>query len=320
VTNPLGRAGSLGTQVALAPFRVLGSIAEPRRAGIRRDMRRVLGVTAEPESPVMDPERSFLHPRAVARRVHADLPAMLIGGLSALMLQTLNPLAMAGVAEHSNYKEDATGRLRRTASFVAATTYGTVDQARDAIEQVQRVHRKVRGVAPDGRRYAADDPDLVTWIHVAEVSSLLHAAQRYGPLRFSRADCDRYYEETAGVALALGADWVPRSVDEVTAYLGRVRPELYAGPQALAARDFLMRGVGRRAEDRAVYAVMVGAAVSLLPPWARAELAVPNPPLFDRVVSVPLGHALCAGLRWAVGGPGAPRPFETGPGDDGPRP
>ena len=123
------------------------------------------------------------------------------------------------------------------------------------------MHRPVRGVAPDGRRYAADDPELVTWIHVAEMSSFLHAAQRFGPLRFSHAECDRYYEETAGVALALGAAWVPRSVDEVTAYLARVRPDLYAGPQALVARDFLVRGVGRKPEDRAVHAMFVGAAV-----------------------------------------------------------
>jgi len=178
---------------------------------------------------------------------------------------------------------------------------------------VKQVHRKVRGVAPDGRRYTADDPELVTWIHVAEVSTFLHAAQRFGPMRFTRAECDVYYQETAGVALALGASWVPRSVEEVDAYLARVRPELYAGPQARAARDFLVRGVGHRPEDRAVYAVLVGAAVSLLPRWARAELGIPNPPLFDRAVSVPLAHALCAGLRWAVVAPGAPRPYETGP-------
>ncbi len=311
MTDPLQRAGAIGTQVALAPLRVLGSIAEPRRAGIRRDVRRSLGVTAEPEPLAMDSERSFLPPRAVARRVHADLPSMLVGGLSALLLQTLHPLAMAGVAEHSNYEEDAIGRLRRTASFVGSTTYGTVEEAERAIAKVKAVHRPVRGVAPDGRRYAADDPELVTWIHVAEMSSFLHAAQRFGPLRFSRAECDRYYEETAGVALALGAAWVPRSVDEVTAYLARVRPDLYAGPQALVARDFLVRGVGRKPEDRAVHAMFVGAAVSLLAPWARAELGIPNPPLVERLVTVPLGHALCAGLRWAVAIPGAPRPYET---------
>ena len=86
------------------------------------------------------------------------------------MLQTLHPLAMAGVAEHSSYQEDPLGRLRRTAAFVGTTTFGTVAEAEAAIAQVQRVHRRVQGLAPDGRPYAADDPELVTFIHVAEVA------------------------------------------------------------------------------------------------------------------------------------------------------
>ena len=84
---------------------------------------------------------------------------MLIGGVSALLLQALHPLAMAGVAEHSSYQEDPLGRLRRTASFVGTTTFGTVEQAEAAIAQVRRVHRRVKGIAPDGRPYSAADPN-----------------------------------------------------------------------------------------------------------------------------------------------------------------
>jgi len=113
--------------------------------------------------------------------VHSDLPSMLIGGISALLLQTLHPLAMAGVAEHSNYQADPLGRLRRTADFVGTTTFGTVREAEKAVQQVRRVHRRVTGVAPDGRPYSADDPELVTFIHAAEVSSFLESARRFGP-------------------------------------------------------------------------------------------------------------------------------------------
>ena len=112
---------------------------------------------------------------------------------------------MAGVAEHSSYREDPLGRLRRTAAFVAATTFGTVAEAEAAIAQVQRVHRRVKGTAPDGRAYSADDPDLVTFIHVAEVSSFLASSRRYGPRPLTPEQCDRYFEEVAPVALALGA-------------------------------------------------------------------------------------------------------------------
>jgi uncharacterized protein (DUF2236 family) len=240
----------------------------------------------------------------MARLVHADLPTMLIGGVSALLLQSLHPLAMAGVAAHSSYREDPLGRLRRTAGFVAATTFGTVTQAEAAIAQVRRVHRRVRGISPDGRPYAADDPDLVTFIHVAEVSSFLASSQRYGPRPLTPEQCDRYYEEVAPVALALGATWAPRSSDEVQSYLLRVRPELYAGPQAKEARDWLLRGVARRPSERAVYSLVLAAAVGVLPGWARRELGLslagPLDLFVDVAAVIPLARGLTAALRWMV--------------------
>ena len=187
-----------------------------------RTVRRAIGIREEPAPIATDPDEAYLPPDGMARLVHADLPTMLIGGVSALLLQTLHPLAMAGVAEHSSYREDPLGRLaahgRRSS---ATTTFGTVEQAEAAIAQVQRVHRRVKGIAPDGRPYSADDPDLVTFIHVAEVSSFLASSQRYGPRPLTPEQCDRYYEEVAPVALALGATWAPRSSDEVESYLLR---------------------------------------------------------------------------------------------------
>jgi uncharacterized protein (DUF2236 family) len=290
----------MGVRLALVPLRRIGSAAEPVRADLGRGVRRSLGLPEVPPPRASDPGDAYVRPGSVVRRVHGDLPSMLIGGLSALLLQTLHPLAMAGVADHSAYRDDPLGRLRRTAAFVGATTFGTTEHAREAIERVRRVHRRVRGVAPDGRPYSADDPELITWVHVAEVVSFLRAAQRFGPARLGETECDAYYHEAARVAYELGATWVPRRTVEVEAYLRRVRPELYAGAQALAARDFLLRGVGRRPEDRAVHAVVAAAAVSLLPGWARAELRIPSPPGVDALFVVPLARAVCAGMRWAV--------------------
>jgi uncharacterized protein (DUF2236 family) len=325
--DPVQRISDLGGAAVQLPLRMLGTLAEPVRSGLGRDVRRSLGIPDGPARPATDPAESYLAPDGVARRVHSDLPSMVYGGLSALLLQSLHPLAMAGVADHSNYAEDPHGRLRRTAAFVGTTTFGSTTDARRAIDQVLRVHRRVRGIAPDGRPYAADDPELVTWIHVAEMSSFLRSAQRFGPHRLSRAECDAYYDETAVLAHGLGATWAPRSVDEATAYLRRMRPELYAGPQAVAARDFLLRGTATRPEDRAVYAVIVGAAVGLLPPWARAELGIPHPPLVDRVALVPPARVLASLLRWAMAPdrsgssdsrPGSgPREPEVPPGRDG---
>lgn len=305
--DPLERASHVGTELARTPLRVLNLLADPVRRDLQRDVRHALGA---PQSPPisMSPDDAYLHPAAIARRVHSDVASMVIGGLSALFLQTLHPLTMAGVADHSTYADDPIGRLKRTASFVTYTTFGTAAEARSAIEQVRVVHRRVRGIAPDGRPYSAGDPDLVTWVHTAEVSSFLRSAQRFGAVGLDAAQCDRYLSETSAVAYELGAKWVPSSRDEVDAYFQRVRPQLYFGKQAQAARNFLIRGVGRKPEDRAVYTLIVAAAVSLLPGWARRELRLPNPPLVDRGVVAPLGRFLCSTIRWAV--PPAESPFQ----------
>lgn len=307
MSSPLQRAASVGFQVAATPLRVLETLAEPVREDLRRDVRRSLGAPGRPARPVMDPDRAYLDPDGIARRVHSDLPSMVIGGLAALLLQSLHPLAMAGVAEHSRYQEDPLGRLRRTATFVGLTTFGTTEEARRAIEEVRRVHHRVRGVAPDGRPYSASDPELVTWIHAAEMSSFLRSSQRFGPCRLSAEERDRYYAETAPVAFELGAEWVPRSTEEMEAYFLRVRPTLYAGPQARSARDFLLQGVARRPDDQLVHALIAAAAVSVLPHWARRRLEIPSLPLLD-AATLPVIRALCAGLRWAVQPPRRPAP------------
>jgi uncharacterized protein (DUF2236 family) len=302
--NPLTGATTLGGAVASAPLRLLNDLAAPARADLADAVRRSIGLGPAPVAICTDPTESYLPPDGVARLVHADLPAMLIGGLSALLLQMLHPLAMAGVAEHSNYQADALGRLRRTARFLGTTTFGTVREAEDAIAQVQRVHRRVKGFAADGRPYSADDPDLVTFIHAAETWSFLESARRFGPRDLSPEQCDRYYAEMAPVAVALGAEWVPRSAADVDGYFRRLRPQLHAGPQALEARDWLRHGVARRPNEHTVYVVLLSAAIGILPRWARSELGLSTPApldlLLDTVALIPLTRAVSACLRWTA--------------------
>jgi uncharacterized protein (DUF2236 family) len=316
VAADLSRAAiALGRRLAMAPrllplpqpLQVLDSAAAPVRASIRRDVRRSLGSPARGvRRPESDPERAFFRPDGMARRVHGDLAPMVIGGLSALLLQTLHPLTMAGVSDHSGYTDDPVGRLRRTAAFVGTTTFGSADDAREAIDRVRRLHRRVHGIAPDGRPYSAADPSLVTWVHVAEAWSFLRATDRFGERRLDRRARDAYLAETASLAHLLGAEWAPRTVDEVDSYFQMMRPQLYAGRQALEARDFLLRGVARRPGDRAAYTVIAAAAVSVLPGWARRELRIPRLPLVDAAVVIPVAQVFCAGLRWAGSPRGAP--------------
>jgi uncharacterized protein (DUF2236 family) len=298
------RAAKVGEATVGAPLRLVTDLTAPVRGGLAKNVRRAIGLTQEPGPMAMDPEVAYLDPSGIARLVHSDLPTMIIGGISALLLQTLQPLAMAGVAEHSNYQTDPLGRLRRTGEFVGITTFGTTKEAEAAIARVLRVHRRVKGVAPDGRPYSAADPELVTFIHVAEVSSFLESARRFGPRPLSSEQCNQYFAEVAPVATALGATWVPHSVDEVESYFGRIRPELYAGPQARQARDWLRKGVAQRPEERAVYALLLSAAISVLPRWARRELGLSAPVsldlLVDTVAVIPLTRAVATGLRWVI--------------------
>ena len=166
------------------------------------------------------------------------------------MLQTLHPLAMAGVEEHSNYREDPLGRLSRTGSFVTGTTYGSTEAAERLIKLVRGIHRKVHGTAPDGRPYSADDPDLVTWVHATEVSSFLRAHQRFTPFPVRGDQADRYFHEMAVIAERLGGEDIPRSRVAVRAYFRHIRPELEAGEQALGAIEFLTKPMRGRAPTR----------------------------------------------------------------------
>jgi len=138
------------------------------------------------------------------------------------------------------------------------------------------------------------------------MSSFLESGRRFGPHPLSPDQCDQYYAEVAPVAISLGAEWVPRSHLEVEDYFGRIRPELYAGPQALQARDWLRRGVATRPEERAVYAVLLAAGVSILPPWARRELKLSAPSsldlLLDTTTVIPLTRAVSATMRWLTSG------------------
>ena len=237
-------------------------------------------------------------PDSVAWRLHRDT-SMFIGGLRALLLQTTHPLAMAGVAEHSDYRSDPWGRLRRTALYVGTTTYGSTDAAERSIRQVRAVHRRIRGVAPDGRPYDATDPHLLAWVHATEVDSFLRAHRRYGSDPISRDDADRYVAEMALVAERIGAAPVPTSVAGLREVLISFRPELQATRQAHDAVRFLLFPPVPLA-TRGAYGLITAAAVGLLPTFVRRMLWLPQAPLSDPLVVQPATRALMSSLGWAL--------------------
>ncbi|WP_063750220.1 oxygenase MpaB family protein [Kitasatospora cheerisanensis] len=238
---------------------------------------------------------------SVVWRVHEHPAGMLVGGFAALMLQSLHPVAMRAVAEHSDYRTDPTGRLHRTARFVSTTTLGSSAAAEAAIEGVRRIHRHVRGFDAAGRPYRADEPELLCWVHTAEVSCFLMGHQVFaGSGRLSEAECDAYLSEVALIGELLGADGVPGSRAALAGYLARVRRELRVTPEALEAVA-LLRGFGRTGRERLAVRVLTNAAVGLLPGWARRELGISRPWAVRRLWDRPLARALGAVMVWACG-------------------
>jgi uncharacterized protein (DUF2236 family) len=225
---------------------------------------------------------------------------MFIGGLRALLLQSLHPLAMAAVAAHSGFRGDPWGRLQRTSTFLAVTTYGTADDAQHAVDRVRAVHERVKGSTPEGETYHAGDPHLLAWVHVAEVDSFLSAHQRYGAHPLDSAGCDAYVADTAHVADALGVINPPRNQAELADRLARYRPELRATREARAAAHFVLLHPPLPLIARAPYAVLAANSVSTLPRWARATLGLPHLPVVERTCVQPAGHALTRTIRWAM--------------------
>jgi len=225
---------------------------------------------------------------------------MLIGGVASLFLQSLHPLAMAGVADHSDYRQDPLGRLQRTANYVGTVTYGSRAEAEQAISKIRRIHARVVGTAPDGRPYAATDGDLVTWVHASEVAMFAAAAITYGHRSYDEAFLDRYVEELVPQAELLGGTEVPSSMTELAAYFEDLREELELGDQARDVRKFLLRGVAKRPQDKLAYGVVVAAAIAILPKWARRELRLPLLPLTEPLIIRPAALAFATVLRLAI--------------------
>jgi uncharacterized protein (DUF2236 family) len=268
---------------------------------------RLFHMVAGPDGPA---QRTRIHetpgPRWFAddrpiRRVHADA-SMFVGGLRALLLQSLHPLAMAGVAEHSDYRGDPWGRLQRTSTFLAVTTFGTADDAQRAVDRVRGIHRRVNGVADDGRAYAASDPHLLEWVHIAEVDSFLLAHRLYGAAPLDRDGRDGYVADMAVVAGRLGVIDPPRSERELAERVQAFRPELRSTPAARDAARFLLLTPPLPIVARAPYGLLAATSVAMLPAWARMPLLLPYFPPLERTVVRTAGRALVGGIRWAMTG------------------
>ena len=238
-------------------------------------------------------------PDSVIWRVHGDFPSMLCGGISALLLQMLHPLALAGVWDHSTFRQDMLGRLRRTSQFIAVTTFGNRQDAQTLIDRVIRIHNHIKGTDALGVPYSANDPELLTWVHVAETRSFLASHLRYKNPHLSLPEQNRYYEEAALVAEALGATQVPKSVADVDAYLQQMRSQLRCDERTREVLSLLMNAQAPSWQAKPAMHAMLQAGTALLPEWAMADFGLHYSPLQRRWIDGRI-EVIARLLRWAV--------------------
>jgi uncharacterized protein (DUF2236 family) len=270
-------------------------------AGALRD--RVIGDNAEDKrDAIMNaPGPRWFPESSPLLVVHSDA-SMFIGGMRALLFQSLHPLAMAGVAQHSDYRADPWGRLQRTADFVAATSFGNAELAQHAVDRVRAVHKRVTGTASDGRAYSANDPHLLRWVHIAEVDSFLRAHQAYGAKPLDAAGYDQYVADMAVIARKLGVPAPPTSVQGLRDQISQFRGELHGTAASRDAAKYLLVTPPLELVARVPYSLIAAAAIAILPAWARSDLQLPYLPLTEQLVVKPIGQLLSSTIRWATAG------------------
>jgi uncharacterized protein (DUF2236 family) len=267
------------------------------RQQLVRQVRAVFNDLEKGETPVPPSDNAYFAKDTPIRMVHADIVGMMVGGMAALLLQMLHPKALQGVLDHSRFRQDMHGRLRRTARFIAVTTYGDRAEADKAIERVNTIHSHVNGTLPDGTPYSARESRVLAWVHVTEAIYFLEAYLRHVHPGMPLAEQDEYMRQFAFIARALGADPVPETVAEARTIFREMRADLRVTPATKDIARLITDAKGAGA-SRAIQPALSAAAIDLLPPFARTMLNLDHPGLAmvpARLVTNSLGGT----LRWA---------------------
>jgi len=269
------------------------------RTSIGSEIRKIF---AEPDGTPMEISRTdagLFGPNSVCWQVHGDVTTMMIGGIAGLLLQMLDPRVLAGVWDHSTFRNDMRGRLRRTAAFLARTTFGDREQALAEIARIRRVHDYVQGTLPDGTPYSANDPAALAWVHVTESLCFLDSYIRYRKPYMPMRERDRYFAEMAEVGAMLGADPVPRTYRAAHRFMRDCRPHLLVDDRTREVADLLLRQPVSSPRLAPFHHMTMQAGVDLLPAWAQA--------MHGLSISLPARVALRSGTtgmamvtRWAL--------------------
>jgi uncharacterized protein (DUF2236 family) len=231
---------------------------------------RVRGITGSTAS--LD---DFAHPKgdaglfgpdSVAWQVHADFTAMMVGGLSSLIVQSLHPRALAAVWDHSDFRHKLKERLGRTAYFVAATTYGSEAMALSAIRRVNTIHANIKGIDLQGQPYIANEPELIRWVHLVEATSFLAAYQHLAKQPLSAQACDQYISEMTRVGHLLGAVDLPLTYAATQTELLGFADKLSFDARAQEILQ-IIQAYPVDVLDKPWMALVLACAFDVMPPW-----------------------------------------------------
>jgi len=272
---------------------------------IRKTIREMVGGSSGPPVAFLTPkgDRGLFGPESIAWRVHADFISMMIGGISSLVLQALHPQALAGVWDHSSFREDLKGRLGRTAFFIAATTYGSQEMANKIIEKVNQIHTKITGHDEFGKPYSATDPHLLAWVHLTETMSFLEAYQSYRSPKLTSQEQDQYFKEMKILGEMLGAQNLPDTLQGTKEALASYFPELHYGDRAKSIIQ-LLDDFPSNLQSKPFVKLISRAGFINLPSWAHAKLKKPIPSTLEKVlinksinlIAIPVREALKDGV------------------------
>ena len=271
---------------------------------IRRGIREMVGGSGPPVAFLTPPgDRGLFGPESIAWKVHADFISMMIGGISSLIMQALHPQALAGVWDHSSFREDLKGRLGRTAFFIAATTYGSQEMALNIIDKVNRIHTKITGLDEFGKPYQASDPHLLAWVHLTETRSFMSAFESHRTELLSLSAKDQYFAEMKGLGERLGAIDLPASYAQTNQAIESYIPELHYGERAKSIIQLLEYFPSNLAAKPFVKLISRAGFLNL-PDWVHPILGRPKPTTLERIavnrsidlVAIPVREALKDGV------------------------
>jgi uncharacterized protein (DUF2236 family) len=271
---------------------------------IRKTIREMVGGGGPPVAFLTPKgDRGLFGPESIAWKVHADFISMMIGGISSLILQALHPQALAGVWDHSSFREDLKGRLGRTAFFIAATTYGSVEMANQIIEKVNQIHTKITGFDELGKPYSAKDPRLLAWVHLTETRSFMSAFEDYRKEKISAQEKDQYFLEMGSLGVKMGTGELPMTYVDTNKAITSYIPELYFGERAQSILD-LLENFPSKLTAKPFIRLISRAGLMNLPDWAYPLIQRPTPSYLERLairksidlMAIPVREALKDGV------------------------